>query len=167
MSEVIENTPAIVLASRWSRFWAFVIDGLIYAAAMIPVVLYTDLFDRAVSNGVIELHEQIMMFVYGWVISLLCNGYLLQKKGQTIGKNVMEIAIVDMDGKQLGLFNIMIKRILPMNIFVYIPVIGQYISILNYLFVFRKNRRCLHDLIAGTQVINVSVPRNLDFSTIE
>lgn len=54
-----------------------------------------------------------------------------------------------------------------MNIFVYIPVIGQYISILNYLFVFRKNRRCLHDLIAGTQVINVSVPRNLDFSTIE
>ena len=50
MSEVIENTPAIVLASRWSRFWAFVIDGLIYAAAMIPVVLYTDLFDRAVSN---------------------------------------------------------------------------------------------------------------------
>ncbi|TCV15783.1 RDD family protein [Vibrio crassostreae] len=79
----------------------------------------------------------------------------------------MEIAIVDMDGKQLGLFNIMIKRILPMNIFVYIPVIGQYISILNYLFVFRKNRRCLHDLIAGTQVINVSVPRNLDFSTIE
>nr|WP_279388160.1 RDD family protein [Vibrio crassostreae] len=84
-----------------------------------------------------------------------------------MGKNVMEIAIVDMDGKQLGLFNIMIKRILPMNIFVYIPVIGQYISILNYLFVFRKNRRCLHDLIAGTQVINVSVPRNLDFSTIE
>ncbi|OMO29393.1 hypothetical protein BH582_18250 [Vibrio sp. 10N.222.47.A9] len=167
MSEVIENTPAIVLASRWSRFWAFVIDGLIYAAAMIPVVLYTDLFDRAVSNGVIELHEQIMMFVYGWVIFLLSNGYLLQKKGQTIGKNVMEIAIVDMDGKQLGLFNIMIKRILPMNIFVYIPVIGQYISILNYLFVFGKNRRCLHDLIAGTQVINVSVPRNLDFSTIE
>ncbi|WP_373952307.1 RDD family protein [Vibrio pomeroyi] len=167
MSEVIENTHTVVLASRWSRFWAFVIDGLIYAAAMIPVALYTNLFDRAVSNGAVELHEQIMMFIYGWVVFLLCHGYLLQKKGQTIGKNVMEIAIVDMDGKQIGLFNIVIKRILPMSIFVYIPVIGQFISILNYLFVFRKNRRCLHDLIAGTQVVSVAVPRNLDFSTIE
>ena len=167
MSEVVENTPEIVLASRWSRVWAFVIDGLIYAAAMIPVALYTNLFDRAVSNGAVELHEQIMMFIYGWVVFLLCHGYLLQKKGQTIGKNVMEIAIVDMDGKQIGLFNIVIKRILPMSIFVYIPVIGQFISILNYLFVFRKNRRCLHDLIAGTQVVSVAVPRNLDFSTIK
>lgn len=68
MSEVIENTPAIVLASRWSRFWAFVIDGLIYAAAMIPVVLYTDLFDRAVSNGVIELHEHLCLYSCYWSI---------------------------------------------------------------------------------------------------
>ncbi len=98
---------------------------------------------------------------------LLCHGYLLQNKGQTIGKNVMEIAIVDMDGKQLGLFNIVIKRILPMSIFVYIPVVGQYISTLDYLFALRKDRRCLHDLIAGTQVVSVAVPRNLDFSTIE
>ena len=99
---------------------------------MIPVVLYTDLFDRAASNGTIDLHEQIMVFVYGWVMFLLCHGYLLQNKGQTIGKNVMEIAIVDMDGKQLGLFNIVIKRILPMSILVYIPVVGQYISCLLY-----------------------------------
>ncbi|CAH7469686.1 RDD family protein [Vibrio chagasii] len=134
---------------------------------MIPVVLYTDLFDRAASNGTIDLHEQIMVFVYGWVMFLLCHGYLLQNKGQTIGKNVMEIAIVDMDGKQLGLFNIVIKRILPMSIFVYIPVVGQYISTLDYLFALRKDRRCLHDLIAGTQVVSVAVPRNLDFSTIE
>ncbi|CAH6782049.1 RDD family protein [Vibrio chagasii] len=167
MSEVIANTPTVVLASRWSRFWAFIIDGLIYAAAMIPVVLYTDLFDRAASNGTIDLHEQIMVFVYGWVMFLLCHGYLLQNKGQTIGKNVMEIAIVDMDGKQLGLFNIVLKRILPMSIFVYIPVVGQYISTLDYLFALRKDRRCLHDLIAGTQVVSVAVPRNLDFSTIE
>lgn len=167
MSEVIENTPTVVIASRWSRFWALFIDGLIYAAAMIPVVLYTDLFDRAASNGTIDLHEQIMVFVYGWVMFLLCHGYLLQNKGQTIGKNVMEIAIVDMDGKQLGLFNIVIKRILPMTIFVYIPLIGPCISILNYLFALRKDRRCLHDLIAGTQVVSVAVPRSLDFSTIE
>ncbi|UPR54238.1 RDD family protein [Vibrio cyclitrophicus] len=167
MSEVIENTPTIVLASRWSRVGASLIDGLIGIAMMTPIFLYTDYFQKIFDTGKIDTKELLIASVYGWVVFLLCHGYLLQKKGQTIGKNVMEIAIVDMDGKQIGLFNIVIKRILPMSIFVYIPVIGQFISILNYLFVFRKNRRCLHDLIAGTQVVSVAVPRNLDFSTIE
>ncbi|WP_299128883.1 RDD family protein [uncultured Vibrio sp.] len=167
MSEVTENTPTIVLASRWSRLWASIIDAFVYAIFIVPVFLYGGLYDKLLSNETIELTEQVALTVYGWVVYFLCQGYLLHKKGQTIGKNLMDIAIVDMEGKQVGLLNIVGKRIIPISIFVYIPVIGQFISILNYLFVFRKNRRCLHDLIAGTQVVSVAVPRNLDFSTIE
>ncbi|MFA0725065.1 RDD family protein, partial [Vibrio sp. 10N.222.49.E5] len=100
--------------------------------------------------------ELIAVTAYGWFVFLLLNGYLLHKKGQTIGKNVMEIAIVDMKGEQMGLFNILGKRVLPMTVVIYIPLIGQFIALLNYLFAFRKNRRCLHDLIAGTQVVSVS-----------
>ena len=163
----IENVPEVRLASRWLRFWAVFIDVLIAVAIVMPIYLYTDYFQKIFETGTADTAELIAVTVYGWLVFLLLNGYLLHKKGQTIGKNIMEIAIVDMDGKQLGLFDIMIKRILPMNIFVYIPVIGQFIALLNYLFALRKNRRCLHDLIAGSQVVSVSVPRNLDFSTIE
>ena len=163
----VENVPEVKLASRWLRFWAVFIDVLIAVAIVIPIYLYTDYFQKIFETETADTAELIAVTVYGWLVFLLLNGYLLHKKGQTIGKNIMEIAIVDMDGKQLGLFDIMIKRILPMNIFVYIPVIGQFIALLNYLFALRKNRRCLHDLIAGSQVVSVAVPRNLDFSTIE
>ena len=163
----VENVPEVKLASRWLRFWAVFIDVLIAVAIVMPVYLYTDYFQKLFETGTADTTELIAVTVYGWLVFLLLNGYLLHKKGQTIGKNIMEIAIVDMKGKQLGLFDIMIKRILPMNIFVYIPVIGQFIALLNYLFALRKNRRCLHDLIAGSQVVSVAVPRNLDFSTIE
>ncbi|PTP16310.1 hypothetical protein CWO27_04830 [Vibrio sp. 10N.286.51.C3] len=164
---IIENAPEVRLASRWLRFWAVFIDVLIAVAIVMPIYLYTDYFQKIFETGTADTAELIAVTAYGWLVFLLLNGYLLHKKGQTIGKNIMEIAIVDMDGKQLGLFDIMIKRILPMNIFVYIPVIGQFIALLNYLFALRKNRRCLHDLIAGSQVVSVAVPRNLDFSTIE
>ncbi|WP_198596940.1 RDD family protein, partial [Vibrio sp. 10N.261.52.A1] len=86
MSEVIANTPPVVLASRWSRFWAFIIDAYVYAIFMIPVFLYSSLYDKFLLNETtIDLTEKVALFVYGWVIFFLCQGYLLHTKGQTIG----------------------------------------------------------------------------------
>ncbi|MEZ8285046.1 RDD family protein [Vibrio splendidus] len=167
MSEVIENTPEIVLASRWSRVGASLIDGLIGIAMMTPIFLYTDYFQKIFDTGKIDTTELLIASAYGWLVFFLLHGYLLHKKGQTIGKKLMEIAIVDMEGKHIGLFKIVGKRMIPMTIATYIPVIGHFITTLDCLLVLRKDRRCLHDLIAGTQVVSVSVPRNLDFSTIE
>ncbi|WP_102425728.1 RDD family protein, partial [Vibrio sp. 10N.261.52.A1] len=170
----LENLPAapenicdLTLASRWLRFWAVFIDLLIAVLSVMPIYLYTDYFQKIFGTGTADTSDLVAVTTYSWLAFLLLNGYLLHKKGQTMGKNIMEIAIVDMKGKQMGLFKILGKRFLPMTIFVYIPLIGPCISILNYLFALRKDRRCLHDLIAGTQVVSVAVPRNLDFSTIE
>ncbi|MEZ8657249.1 RDD family protein [Vibrio splendidus] len=162
-----ENICDLTLASRWLRFWAVFIDLLIAVVSVMPIYLYTDYFQKIFGTGTADTSDLVAVTTYSWLVFLLLNGYLLHKKGQTIGKNIMEIAIVDMKGKQMGLFKILGKRFLPMTIFVYIPLIGPCISILNYLFALRKDRRCLHDLIAGTQVVSVAVPRNLDFSTIE
>ncbi|XNH07241.1 RDD family protein [Vibrio cyclitrophicus] len=167
LSPTVENVPEVRLASRWLRFWAIFIDVLIAVATVTPIYLYTDYFQKIFETGTADTAELIAVTAYGWFVFLLLNGYLLHKKGQTIGKNVMEIAIVDMKGEQMGLFNILGKRVLPMTVVIYIPLIGQFIALLNYLFALRKNRRCLHDLIAGSQVVSVAVPRNLDFSTIK
>jgi uncharacterized RDD family membrane protein YckC len=167
LSSTFENVPEVRLASRWLRFWAVFIDVLIGVIAAIPIYLYTDYFQKLFETGTVDTSDLIAVTAYSWLVFLLLNGYLLHKKGQTIGKNVMEIAIVDMKGQQLGLLNILGKRILPMTFVLYVPLIGQFVALLNYLFALRKNRRCLHDLIAGTQVVNVAVPKSLDFSTIE
>ena len=36
-----------------------------------------------------------------------------------------------------------------------IPVIGSFLGLLDVLFIFRQDRRCLHDMVAGTEVISL------------
>ena len=40
-----------------------------------------------------------------------------------------------------------------------IPVLGPLFSLVNVCFIFREDRRCIHDLIAGTQVVNGQPPQ--------
>jgi len=156
------NNEGFVLASRWSRLWAAIIDSLIAFIFILPVLFYTGLGSRILAKGVITLPEIVMLGVYSWLAYLLCNGYLLHTKGQTIGKNVFNIAIVDLSGKGLGLPKLFLKRSMPVALLGYIPFIGGFVSTINILFIFKKNRRCIHDLIAGTQVISVAVKKELD-----
>ena len=37
-----------------------------------------------------------------------------------------------------------------------IPMIGQLLGLIDALFIFRGDRRCVHDLIAGTKVVSDS-----------
>ncbi|WP_017035436.1 RDD family protein, partial [Vibrio genomosp. F10] len=167
MSEVIKHTPAGIMASRWSRFWAAFIDILIAIAFLVPVLFYTDFGDSIISTDIIYPSEAFALLIYSWSAYLLCHGYLLHKRGQTIGKYVFDIAVVDLQGNKLGLPKLFVKRSIPMAVLSYVPLIGGFIPLVNVLFIFRKDKRCLHDLIASTQVISVEVVKEIDFSTIE
>ncbi|MBD3392455.1 MAG: hypothetical protein GF418_10265 [Chitinivibrionales bacterium] len=35
-----------------------------------------------------------------------------------------------------------------------IPILGSLFALINVLFVFREDHRCIHDLIAGTKVVS-------------
>ncbi|MCG7499648.1 RDD family protein [Vibrio sp. Of7-15] len=159
MATEVDHTSKYKLASRWSRFWAGVIDFIVFITFIIPIFFYTDVGERMTSSGQVSPMETALFVVYSWLTYLLCNGYLLHKKGQTIGKNVFEIAIVDLDERLLGLPKLLVKRSLPMVILGYIPFIGSFMSLINILFIFRKDKRCLHDLIAGTKVIDVTATK--------
>jgi uncharacterized RDD family membrane protein YckC len=37
-----------------------------------------------------------------------------------------------------------------------IPFIGGLLGVIDFLFIFREDRRCVHDLIAGTKVVSNS-----------
>ena len=153
--EEVSLSSSIELASRWSRFWAVFIDSLIAITYTIPVLWYTDFGDRIMSSGVWFPLESFLFMIYGWVMYILFHGYLLHTKGQTIGKYIFDIAIVDTSGHYLGLPQLFTKRFLPIAIATFIPLVGNYVAIIDGLFIFRKDKRCIHDLIAGTQVITV------------
>jgi len=142
------------LASRGHRFAAAIVDALIAFIVTLPVVLYVGL--EKIQEGNIE--TLAVMFIYGLLVTLVLHGYLLYTYGQTIGKHYMGIRIENLDGTQATFTTIYFKRILPTQIVSLIPSVGQFISgIINPLFIFGKEQRCLHDYIAKTKVSYVDI----------
>ena len=88
------------------------------------------------------------------VVSIAINGYLLVTRGQTVGKLMVGIRIVDAgsNGAATAL-NVLGLRYVAVFVVLAIPNIGQLLGLMDIMFMFRGDRRCVHDLIAGTKVI--------------
>ena len=145
------------LASRGARFVGALVDGLAMFAVMIPILLMTGFFatalegDGSVGSGIMEA---LAIFVFSVVVFLLINGYPLAKRGQTVGKMVAKTRIVSIkDGKILSLGSVVGLRYVPVWVISQIPLVGALFGLIDSLFVFRDDRRCIHDLIAGTRVV--------------
>ena len=136
-------------STRWDRLWASLIDMVIHLAATIPLFLYFGM--EALKEPSISL--TITALIYGLLMTLILQGYLLYNYGQTIGKHIIGIRIENLDGTKADLKKILFLRILPMSICSVIPSVGQLITgFINPIFIFGKERRCLHDYIAKTKV---------------
>ena len=86
---------------------------------------------------------------------LILNGYLLFKRGQTIGKVVVKTRIVDLNGNIPSFGKLIVLRYLIFALVSsLIPIIGPFVGLEVFL-IFFKERRCLHDYIAGTRVVDV------------
>lgn len=157
----VQVTDEKALASRWSRLWAAIIDSMVIGAISASIY-YVEPLHNLIWNSEFPT---LLNIIYLTVVYFLINGYFLEKHGQTIGKNVFEISVVRLDGSHIGFKGILFKRYLPISVLASIPFIGV-VAIVNVLFIFRKDRRCIHDLIAGTKVVDVSQPKEMDFSKI-
>ena len=141
------------LASRWARLGASLIDSIILVVPIIAIVYGTDYWER-VMNQNISLIEQMLPVLMGFLEYLVLNGYLLHKRGQTIGKWALGIKIVSLHNEKiLPLWKVFFVRYVPQVLVAMIPLAGSILILINDLFIFRKNKRCVHDYIAGTKVI--------------
>ena len=148
-SEVPSN-----LASRWKRLGGALIDCLISGAIILPIMLVAGVLRRASSGVEMTIGEQVGFFVVGWVVFLALNGYLLFTRGQTIGKVAVQTKIVDLSGNIPNFGKLLVLRYLVLGLVSQVPLIGGLAGLVNALFIFGKERRCVHDYIAGTIVIN-------------
>jgi uncharacterized RDD family membrane protein YckC len=71
-----------------------------------------------------------------------------------VGKKLAGIRIVRSDGSRAGLRRIFLLRSVVPGVFGAIPLIGPFFSLIDTLFIFGEERRCVHDLIADTIVVN-------------
>jgi len=141
------------LASRWSRLGGSLIDGIVSMIILGPVMYFTGFWQRAMS-GDAPASDPVIYGLLGIVVYLVLNGYLLSKHGQTIGKLVVGTRIISIDTNEiLPLWKVFAVRYIPLAISANLPIIGPFIVVIDSLFIFRKDKRCIHDLIAGTKVV--------------
>jgi len=145
------------LARRLTRFAASFLDGLIM---LVPTLLLTwglyALFGRRFWDAELDATGILLGFgasIVGALVYLAINGRLLARHGQTVGKRICDIRIVKTDGRLPTLGESYGKRYLILLLFRAIPVVGPFLFILDALPIFRQSRRCIHDEIAGTIVV--------------
>jgi uncharacterized RDD family membrane protein YckC len=126
--------PSTRLAPRGTRLVAALIDSAI------AMVIYL----------VAIAADMPAILVVGLLALAAYQIYLLSVFGQTIGKRAMNVRIVTNDREANGGFvtNVLLRTVLN-SIIAIVP----FYALVDILFIFRNDQRCIHDLIAGTKVI--------------
>ena len=172
--EMSAEEPTSELASPWIRLVAWLIDVMIYfvvtmVAVMIGIALagvgLADLADFDIGFLLGAFAIVIGLTVLAFLIIFIVQMVLLATRGQTIGKIIMKIRIVDAQtGEHPGWARLILLRTvvngLISGVLNAIPVVGQGLGglyfIIDSLFIFRADHRTIHDMIAGTRVDKVA-----------
>jgi uncharacterized RDD family membrane protein YckC len=141
------------LASRKLRLLGVLVDGVANAVVLGPLLFFSGLL-QAMMTGDVSPRVVGLVSLGGVAVFLALNGYLLATAGQTIGKRLVGTRIVNVSDDRIPKFLTLVGGRYGVTWLVsVIPVVGNLYGIADALFVFRGDRRCLHDLIAGTKVI--------------
>ncbi len=147
------------LAGRGERLLASIVDGVILVVVFLPIMMVVGVVlaiaGVAVDGLTFEIISTVLSFVFLAMTFLAINGYLLANRGQTIGKYLMKIRIVDSNGQIPEFYGLFLKRYVAIWLISFIPFFGRLFGIANVLAIFRASRRCIHDEIADTNVVNI------------
>lgn len=153
------------LADRGRRLAGALIDGFLVWLCKIPIMFAALAVMKEAFADPTALHpEQISAAVVGAIpralpfLGLLAvvQTVLLCVRSQSIGKLILGMRIVSVKtGEPGGLLRAFTLRSLVTWLIEQIPLVGYVFWIVDVCFIFRDDHRCLHDLIAGTQVVKI------------
>ncbi|TQF11936.1 RDD family protein [Myxococcus llanfairpwllgwyngyllgogerychwyrndrobwllllantysiliogogogochensis] len=138
-------------ASREDRFLANLVDSFVVFVPFIVGLVAMAITDELTGQEVLS----IPLLLGGILGSLLLCGwqiYYAATNGQSLGKRWRHIRVVRMDGSHVSIARILLLRnLLPGILNQVLCVFGLADAIC----IFREDRRCIHDYLADTQVIQV------------
>jgi uncharacterized RDD family membrane protein YckC len=153
---------AFELADRGTRLGASFIEGFVFLLAASPMIIAVSAMDSASSTDEAAA-PNLALIGLGGVLLLGVAIYqlvMLATRGQSIGKRMLGIRIVTHpDGANPGGVKTILLRGFVPGIISNIPLLGPIFSLVNICFIFREDRRCIHDLMAGTQVVKGQPPQ--------
>jgi len=131
------------LADRGTRLGANLIDSVLAMVALAPAVVLA-VAQREPALWILGAITVPVLYVYQW--------YLVATSGQTLGKRWLGIKVVKTGGSPVDFACAVVARVWVPTLIGFTPV-GPLFGLTDALFIFRDDRRCLHDLLAGTKVI--------------
>ena len=130
------------------------IDGIISTIIVLPIMCFTGGFESIHGDQQYTFLYTSSMGVLGVLIFIIIHGKLLARYGQTVGKKILKIKITDLDGNLPSIKKHILPRYAFSTLVAYIPIIGGGISLISILFIFGKSRRCIHDQVGKTIIID-------------
>lgn len=139
--QTIELTPSVIKpAGFWIRLLAHILDNLI---VNVTLAIAFSAFLPAGSSKY-DLVTGSLSFLYFLLVPVFWSGY-------TIGKRSFGIRIVKINGKRLGVGTMLLRTFVAY--IVYILTFGIGVVVSAFMVAIRKDKRAIHDFIAGTCVV--------------
>lgn len=153
VEDVVEPSDQPVLAGRGRRFCAVVIDVL-FAMALMWVVSKVLPWDPFADKGLGVWDFNPIDAIGNFLCYFVLNGYLLTTRGQTLGKALLKIRVVRRDGSLPSFMRIICIREGVSSLISVVYAAGLIFTLVDGLFIFTPSRRCIHDHLADTIVVN-------------
>lgn len=151
-----ESGADFVKAERGTRFLAVLLDGLVYVGVLIPFFIAIGIAGGLGRSSGMNGAAAALMGIGGLAFLgvFIYNLVLLNSDGQTLGKRWMKVRIVRTSGERAGLGRIFWLRMFVPGLIGRIPFVGVIFALADPLFIFGEERRCVHDMLADTIVVN-------------
>ena len=154
------------LAGRGARTGAAFINAAIYGCCLLPGMLMMSA--KVVAQGARTIDQldpatlvgSTHVMQLGLFAALAVQTCMLAIRSQNIGMLLVGLRVVRISDDQPAgfVYGSLLRFLVPISpIFMsgLISILGLVLLCVDYCFMFRDDRRCLHDLIAGTKVIKV------------
>ena len=161
-------------AARGTRLTAATMDGLLISVPLLPLLaagiyygVRTQLaaaragmdedFSKVAFTGTSELTVLLggaaAIGFLGAVGIAIYQWMLISRTGQSLGKKWTGIRIEKIDGSRVTFGTGVVLRNWVPKVMGAVPYLGMLFHLIDCLFIFREDQRCLHDHIAGTRVV--------------
>ncbi len=155
-----ESAAVPALAGLWRRFWAMLLDDLIFVVIMIPISMLFVMF-AGILQGLLpfpgfnsdSMEGSVIMLMVSFfgnffaslIVQFLYSGFFLSRYGATPGKMALGIQVVRSDGSRVSFLRGG-SRFLATKLSAWLLFIGYLIAF------FDDQKRTLHDHLCDTRV---------------
>jgi len=154
--DVQSGTPpgTLELATVGRRWGGIIIDNLLLQFAVIPLVFLPAMGIGALGAAT-EASEEAMgglmlglVFLLALGLPIVYEGFMVQAKGQTLGKMAVGIKVVNPDGTDVSAGQAWGRAAVK-------TALGSCLGLSFLPALFTKDRTCVHDMVAKTRVVRV------------